>query len=245
MTFLPRILVPLIRIRRAAHIDHEAIRTRLRVADEHIRLEPVHEQRLVVDGIVNRRGWIAVAEAPADQRRGVDEGQPPVVRGRVVGVEGLAHQPHLLFGDQDRVRDVEELGQAGGRVRGVRGGPEGREVHGADVGGEEGLELRQEGEEDGVRGRRRGVGRVFVGVDLLRVRGEGGQVGVEDVLGLAPQDGVAREEPGRVELGRERHDARESHQAVRRAVAEEALNLGRAPDASAGVGADSEVEPGI
>lgn len=58
-----------------------------------------------------------VAEGPADERGGVDEGFAAVVRGGVGGVEGVADEAGLLLGDEDGVGGVEEgCERGGGRV---------------------------------------------------------------------------------------------------------------------------------
>lgn len=56
---------------------------------------------------------MAVAECPADEWAGINEGCSPVVDGGVVGVEGRADEFGLFLGDEDRVGDVQERCERG------------------------------------------------------------------------------------------------------------------------------------
>ena len=242
---LPEILIPGVTARITPHVKHQTIGACLRVVWEDGALEPVHEQRLVVVGFIERGRGIAVSKGPSSQGRGINKRFAPVMDGGVVCEEGVADEFRLFLGDDDRVCDVEEGRQACRCVRGLGGGPAGSEIHGAHVGGEEGLQLVEKVEQDGVGLGCGCVGRELVGKDPGWVGCEGGEAVVEDVLRDPPEDRVAGQEAGCVELGSERHDTTEADEAVGGSVAEEPLDFRGAADAASCVGADGEVEPRI
>lgn len=120
------ILVPVLDVQACA-VQQETVAAGLGVVDEDVRVEPVHEGCFVGLGFGEGGGRVTVAEGPTDERGRVDEGEAAVVHGGVGGVEGVAHEAGLLFGDEDRVGEVQEGvegGSGGGRLGGRPGGGE-------------------------------------------------------------------------------------------------------------------------
>ena len=175
------ILVPVLYIQPRS-IEQQAITTGRGVVDKDIRIEPVSEERPVCFRLRQGGVGVAVAEGPADEGSGVHEGFTAVVDGAVGGVEGVADEADLLFGDEDGVGDVEEGGQRRRGGRGFGGGPGSGQVESRGFGAEEGFELAEKGESDG--GDVVGCGRGEVeGLDGFWVGGIEWEVGVEGGAG--------------------------------------------------------------
>ncbi len=68
---------------------------------------------------------------------------------------------------------------------------------------------------------------------------------IERLRRFSPEDGIARQEAGGIELWRQRHDAVQCDEAVTWSIAVDALHLGWTTDGTASVAADCQVEPGV